>query len=131
MAEAADIRMVVVNDYQEAVSILNRHQQFDRYVSIPLATDYRAVHTAGVFRNIVPTGQISIQTSDMWKQHRRLNGPAMTSKSLAMMTPGAVKSIKELVSLFEAKRLKAQGRPWAMAEDFVSSAMVSAELFYS
>jgi hypothetical protein len=60
----------------------------------------------------------------MWKQHRRLIGPAMTSKSLSMMTPGVVKSVKELVGLFEAKRVKAAGRPFSMAEDFVSSAMV-------
>lgn len=84
----------------------------------------RALHTAGVFRNIVPTGQIAIQTNDVWKQHRRLIGPAMTSKSLSMMTPGAVKAVKELVALFEAKRIKAAGRPFATAADLVSAAMV-------
>ena len=52
-------------------------------------------------------------------------GPALTSKSLTMMTPRAVGSVKELVSLFEAKRVQAEGRPFNMAGDFISAAMVS------
>ena len=86
--------------------------------------EIRAELFAGIFRNILPNAQVCQMTNDMWKQHRRLMGPAVTSRSLAMMTPRAVRSVKELVRLFELKRVKANGRAWAMGDDLISMTMV-------
>lgn len=80
--------------------------------------------TGRVFKAIVPTGQIATVSNDMWKRHRRMIAPALSSRSLEMMTPRVVATVKELITLFDAKRIKAQGRPWEVLEDFVSSAMV-------
>jgi cytochrome P450 len=105
--------MVVVNDYATNMTILNS-PHFDR-----------SRVTGQVFDNIVPTGQIAIPSNDMWKRHRRAMAPAMSAKSLEMMTPRVLSTVRELVELCEAKRLKADGRPWEIADDFVSAAMVS------
>lgn len=87
-------------------------------------TNSRAHYSARVFHNIVPTGQIALPSTDMWKKHRRMMAPALSNKSLEMMTPMVLRSAYELADLFEAKRTAADGRPWQIAEDFVSAAMV-------
>ncbi len=104
--------MVVVADYATIDHIVTRQtDSFDR-----------AKHTSNVFRTIIPTGQISLQTNDMWKHHRRLIGTAMTSKYLSLTTPRANEAIGELIELWKVKS-HATSRAWAAEQDMESATM--------
>jgi cytochrome P450 len=101
-------------DYQEIESILQvRHAEFDR-----------GENTARVFRHLLPTGQISQITGPMWKHHRRIIGPAMTSKHLSLTTPRANEAVKNLIELFKLKADKAEGRSFVAEGDMESATMV-------
>lgn len=101
-------------DYQEIESILQvRHAEFDR-----------GENTARVFRHLLPTGQISQITGPMWKHHRRIIGPAMTSKHLSLTTPRANEAVKNLIDLFKLKADKAEGRSFVAEGDMESATMV-------
>jgi cytochrome P450 len=104
----------VLTDYQEIESVCNRHADFDR-----------AGPTAEIFQQIIPTSQIALKTNSMWKHHRRLIGPAMTSKFLGMTLPRANEAMDELVELFKVKIDKAEGRVWSVEGDMVAATMVS------
>lgn len=78
-----------------------------------------------IFDHLIPTAQISQKTNAMWKHHRRLIGPAMTSKYLSMTVPRANEAIDELVELFEAKVDKAEGKAWEVEGDMIAATMVS------
>ena len=105
-------RMVIVADYQTTEDILTKqHGSFDR--------DRR---TIDIFRGLIPNAQISLPTNDMWKHHRRIIGPAMTSKYLSLTTPRANESIKELIELW---RLKGKhGNVWSAQSDMLNLTMV-------
>lgn len=106
-------------DYQEMESILgSRSSEFDRDAS-----------TTALFRPLLPTGQIAQKTGNMWKHHRRIIGPAMTSKYLSLTTPRANESVRELIELFKAKAKIAGDRSFASEGDMSNSAMVCPSLF--
>lgn len=105
---------MIVTDYQETESILQvRHADFDR-----------AEANARFFRQLLPTGQISQITGPMWKHHRRIIGPAMTSKHLSLTTPRANEAVMNLIELFKLKASKAGGRSFESEGDMTSATMV-------
>jgi hypothetical protein len=72
------------------------------------------------------TAQFVLPAGEVWKRHRRLAVTSASPKSLAAMTPGLVRNIRNLFDLFDTKRQMAGDRPCAMGEDFYSAALVSA-----
>jgi cytochrome P450 len=85
----------------------------------------RANETIRKFRTILPFGQLSLPTDAMWKHHRRIMGPAMTSKYLSQMTPLANDVAKELVDMFKAKAQVAGDRGFRPEADIEGATMVS------
>lgn len=85
----------------------------------------RANITINVFKWMTPTGQIALPTNDMWKHHRRIVGPAMTSKYLSLSTPLATRCTDKFVKYIGTKVQFAQGRPFEIEEDFRAVTMVS------
>lgn len=107
--------MLVVSDFQTIETLLvKQHQSLDR--------DSR---TMTLFGTILPQGQIALPTADKWKHHRRIIGPAMTSKYLSLTTPKANEAIGELVKLWRLKIAKAGGRAWVASLDIENATMVS------
>jgi cytochrome P450 len=78
-----------------------------------------------MFRTILPTGQLSQRTNTMWKHHRRIIGPAMTSKYLSLTTPRANEAVRELIELFAAKAKVAEGKGFQAEVDMEGGTMVS------
>lgn len=109
----ADDSFVIVTDYQEVESILSRHNEFDR-----------ANQTVKVLRHLLPTGQIATKTNQMYKHHRRIIGPAMTSKHLSLTTPRANEAVRQLIELFKMKAKIAGERSFVCEGDMESSTMV-------
>lgn len=87
-------------------------------------TVVRARQTTDIFAGLVPTGQISLPTGDMWKHHRRIVGPAMTSKYLGLATPLANEAVMDMVQYLKAKIIAADGRAWSIEKDFEAGTMV-------
>lgn len=87
----------------------------------------RANITINVFKWMTPTGQIALPTNDMWKHHRRIVGPAMTSKYLSLSTPLATRCTDKFVKYIATKAQFTQGRPFEIEEDFRAVTMVSLE----
>ena len=84
----------------------------------------RAAQTTEIFKGLTPTGQIGLPTNDMWKHHRRIVGPAMTSKYLSLATPLANEAVMDLVRLYKAKAEIAGDRSWAVEKDMEAATMV-------
>ncbi len=105
--------MVLLSDYQTCENVLTQQTHFHD----------RADTVIKMFSNILPTGQIALKTNEMWKHHRRIIAPAMTSKYLSLTTPRANESIGNLVELWRAKSDAAGGRAWAAGNDMESSTM--------
>lgn len=85
--------LIIVSDIQEVEDILvRRTQEFDRSLA-----------TIEVFSPLAPTAQIALPTNAMWKHHRRIMGPTMTSASVKRFSPRASASIARLVELWKLK----------------------------
>ncbi|KAG9018278.1 hypothetical protein FRB90_011678 [Tulasnella sp. 427] len=87
-------------DAQEMEDILNR------------ATRTRAVDQSDImlaaFSGTIPYGMPSLKTGDVWKKHRRVMSPLVTSKYLKSMTPAIAENAKALVDLWRNKMVKIQ-----------------------
>lgn len=103
--------MVLVSDYVSAITILNgQGNKFDRSSVL-----------RKMFGSIIPTGQIALPIGSMWKHHRRIVGPAMTSKYLSLSTPRINTAIANLIALWTLKLERSNGRAWLAGEDIVSA----------
>jgi cytochrome P450 len=83
----------------------------------------RSANIRTLFGGILPTAQISLSTNDMWKHHRRIIGPAMTSKYLSLTTPRANESIKTLIDYWKIKQASCGGRTFKADVDLESATM--------
>lgn len=106
---------MVLSDYCEIESVLLR----------PIGTFDRSIDTIRVFKNILPSALLTLRTSETYKHHRRVIGPAMTSKYLSMSTPKAAEAAKSLVEYWRAKINKTDGRAFTAETDLESATMVS------
>ncbi|KAL7419102.1 hypothetical protein Q5752_005938 [Cryptotrichosporon argae] len=89
---------IILNDADEIESLLvRRHATLDRSPT-----------TMGPFAHVIPTGMLSLPTGPQWKHHRRIIGPAMTTRHLALTAPRANDAVGKLVELWRAKMAKAQ-----------------------
>ena len=109
-----DPSFVILTDYPTIEHVLLKQH----------ATIDRAKQTTDLFRGLIPTGQISLDTNDQWKHHRRIVGPAMTSKYLALATPLANEAIRELIDYWQEKLKVAGDRSFAVEKDFEGATMV-------
>jgi hypothetical protein len=110
-----DISLLVLSDYPEIESILLR----------PIGTFDRSIDTIRVFKHILPSALLTLRTDETYKHHRRVIGPAMTSKYLSMSTPKAAEAAKSLVDYWKVKVDKADGKAFAAETDMESATMVS------
>ena len=85
----------------------------------------RAAQTTEIFAGLAPTGQIALPTNEMWKHHRRIVGPAMTSKYLSLTTPLANEAVTDVIDYFKAKIIRANGRAWSVEKDMEGATLVS------
>ena len=108
-------RFVLLGDYATVEHLLLRQTK----------TIDRSSLTTGVFTGIVPYGQIALLTGKMWKRHRRMLGPAMTSKHLALATPSMVRAIDEMIEMLRLKVKLAKGRAFEVQKDFEAGTTVS------
>lgn len=103
-----------LNDYSTAIAVSqDRSGTFD---TIQLVSDY--------LRQIVPTGMITLHTDEVWKHHRRIMGPAMTSRYLSKSTGKMNDSVRDLVSLWTRKADLAHGKAFSASHDMENAAMV-------
>ena len=107
-------RYVCLTDYAETEYILTRCSTVDR-----------GKQTIAIFRTILPKALLALPTQTMWKHHRRIIGPAMTSKYLSLTTPRANVAAQSLIRLWRAKGEKSAGRSWLAESDLESATMVS------
>jgi cytochrome P450 len=84
----------------------------------------RSKDTISFFRTVIPRGQLSFRTDPTFKHHRRLMGPAMTSKYLSSTTPKAAQAASELVELFMAKAKIAGDRGFQAEDDLNNATLV-------
>jgi len=108
-------RFIVLADYPTIEHVLLKQNK---------AID-RAAQTTEIFKGLTPTGQIALETNEMWKHHRRIVGPAMTSKYLSLATPLANEAVMDLIRLYKVKAEVAKGRAWAVEKDMEAATMVS------
>ncbi|KAG8910750.1 hypothetical protein FRC01_006150 [Tulasnella sp. 417] len=98
-------------DAQEMEDILNR------------ATRTRAVDQSDImlaaFSGTIPYGMVSLKSDDVWRKHRRVMNPLMTSKYLKSMTPAIAENARVLVDLWRSKmqRVKSKGATCFSCED--------------
>ncbi|KAG9027723.1 hypothetical protein FS837_004185, partial [Tulasnella sp. UAMH 9824] len=98
-------------DAQEMEDILNR------------ATRTRAVDQSDImlaaFSGTIPYGMVSLKSDDVWRKHRRITNPLMTSKYLKSMTPAIAENARALVDLWKSKmqRVKSKGGICFSCED--------------
>ncbi|KAG8899757.1 hypothetical protein FRC01_010387, partial [Tulasnella sp. 417] len=74
----------------------------------------------------IPYGMVSLKTNDMWRKHRRITNPLMTSKYLRSMTPAIADNARSLVKLWENKIRKVEskgGTCFSCEDDFHFIAM--------
>lgn len=87
------MRFIIVADHKLAEECLfRRTSDFDR-----------AKQTLDIFSSLIGQAQLALPTATKWKHHRRTMGPSMTSKNLAMFTPGIEGQVDELVALWKRK----------------------------
>lgn len=87
------MRFIIVADHKLAEECLfRRTADFDR-----------AQQTLDIFSSLIGQAQLALPTASKWKHHRRTMGPSMTSKNLAMFTPGIESQVDELVALWKRK----------------------------
>ncbi|KIO33746.1 hypothetical protein M407DRAFT_17357 [Tulasnella calospora MUT 4182] len=98
-------------DAQEMEDVLNR------------ATRTRAVDQSDImlaaFSGTIPYGMVSLKSDDVWRKHRRVMNPLVTSKYLKSMTPAIAESARALVDLWKSKmqRVKSKGGTCFSCED--------------
>lgn len=110
---------VVLADLPEIESILLR----------PTGTFDRSIDTIRVFKHILPSALLSLRTDETYKHHRRVIGPAMTSKYLSMTAPKAAQAAKSLVDYWKVKVGKSKGKAFAAETDMESATMVGNLVF--
>ncbi|KIO21435.1 hypothetical protein M407DRAFT_28957 [Tulasnella calospora MUT 4182] len=104
-------KMVAVADAQEMEDFLNR------------ATRSRAVDQSDImltaFSGTIPYGMVSLKSNDMWRKHRRITNPLMSSKYLKSMTPAIANNARSLIKLWESKirKIKSKGATCFSCED--------------
>ncbi|KAG8910235.1 hypothetical protein FRC01_006448 [Tulasnella sp. 417] len=95
-------RWVGFADAQEMEDFLNR------------AVRSRAVDQSDImlaaFSATIPYGMASLKTDDVWRRHRRIMNPLMTSKYLRSMTPAIAENALVLVDLWKSKMRKAKSK---------------------
>jgi cytochrome P450 len=111
----ADISFVVLADVPTIEHVLTKQTR---------AID-RAAQTTDIFAGLAPTGQIALPTNEMWKHHRRIVGPAMTSKYLSLTTPLANEAVTDVIEYFKAKIARVDGRSWSVEKDMEGATLVS------
>lgn len=78
----------------------------------------RAIITQKTFEVIMPKAHITIPTNETFKHHRRIIGPAMTSKYLALGVPKENVAIADLIQLWRGKMDRVGvDRAWPAGED--------------
>ncbi|KAG8898786.1 hypothetical protein FRB99_007172 [Tulasnella sp. 403] len=78
------------------------------------------------FMGIIPYGQISLATDDMWRRHRRITTPVMSSKYLKGVTPRISSNAQELIKYWSAKMAIVKengGKCFSCTGDFESAAL--------
>ena len=85
----------------------------------------RAASAKRYFGLVIPTGMITLDTDSKWKTHRRILGPAMTSRYLTKSTGHINASLGDLISLLKVKADQAGGRAFDVSEDAENAAMDS------
>ncbi|KAG8995362.1 hypothetical protein FRB90_000204 [Tulasnella sp. 427] len=87
-------KSVIIADLQEIEDILCRTRSKSLEMSDMQITS---------FQGTIPYGSVALKTNDMWKQHRRVTTPLMSSKHLNEMTPAILANAKALVSYWTKK----------------------------
>jgi hypothetical protein len=85
----------------------------------------RARQTTSIFQTLLPTGQIALPTNDQWKHHRRIVGPAMTSKYLSLATPVANQAVSDLIDYLKVKASVAGDHAFEVEKDLEAGTIVS------
>ncbi|WVF69549.1 hypothetical protein IAT40_004327 [Kwoniella sp. CBS 6097] len=105
--------MVIITDYQEVESLLlRRHSSLDR-----------SNETMNLFRTILPQALLTMKTGDTWRHHRKIIGPAMTTKYLSLTMPNVTRTADLLIELWCMKGQHAAGRTWEAEMDLESATM--------
>ncbi|KIO25299.1 hypothetical protein M407DRAFT_25415 [Tulasnella calospora MUT 4182] len=104
-------KWVAVADAQELEDALNRGPRSK-------AIDQSDI-TSTSFSGTIPYGMVSLKSNDMWRKHRRVTNPLMTSKYLKSMTPAIADNARSLVKLWESKirKVKSKGATCFSCED--------------
>ncbi|KAG8915337.1 Hsp70 suppressor, GTPase facilitates ribosomal subunit dissociation [Tulasnella sp. 408] len=89
-------KMVAIADAQEIEDFLNKATR-------SRAVDQRFDIMLTAFSGTIPYGMVSLKTNDMWRKHRRITSPLMSSKYLKSMTPAIANNARSLVKLWESK----------------------------
>jgi hypothetical protein len=104
----------VLTDYASIENILTKqHASFDR-----------DCNSIAIFSSILPKAMITLRTDRIWKHHRRLLGPAMTSKHLSQSTPKTHEAFGEMLALWKLKIERSDGRGFSVLKDVEDAAMV-------
>ncbi|KAF8599423.1 cytochrome P450 [Ceratobasidium sp. AG-I] len=84
--------LVVLSDQLEVERILAHGKNTDQ-----------STRTKQMFATVIPMGQISLATNEMWKTHRRLTGPSMSKRYLERMSARIADGANSLARLWSAK----------------------------
>ncbi|KAG8751990.1 hypothetical protein FRC12_012167 [Ceratobasidium sp. 428] len=57
-----------------------------------------------IYSRLMPTGQISLPTNDMWRRHRNVLGPSMHQQYLSRMASHVATAANDLVNLWQTKQ---------------------------
>ncbi|KAG8908011.1 hypothetical protein FRC01_007524 [Tulasnella sp. 417] len=78
------------------------------------------------FQSTIPLGQVAMKTNDVWRKHRRITAPIVSSKYLNQLAPVIDQNTRLLVEYWEKKIevVKREGATcFACAGDFQNSAL--------
>ncbi|OCF44809.1 hypothetical protein I317_01298 [Kwoniella heveanensis CBS 569] len=76
-----------------------------------------------LFRTILPQALLTMKTGERWRHHRKIIGPAMTTKYLRLAMPNINPTADLLIEFWECKGRLASGRAWEGEIDLESATM--------
>ena len=129
--------LLLISDMQEIEDVRWRggRHALSWQICIRRAKEFeRADLSTVTFRHTMPTGLISLKTNDVFKRHKRVLAPAMTSTcpslrrieltdlaDLSNFTPRITACLQDLLNLFDIQRQLAGDKPFAVKHAIVTS----------
>ncbi|KAG8941443.1 hypothetical protein FRC00_012366 [Tulasnella sp. 408] len=92
---------------------------FDKWVGFADAQEMEDILNRATRTRAVDQRMVSLKSDDVWRKHRRITNPLMTSKYLKSMTPAISENARALVDLWKSKmqRVKSKGGTCFSCED--------------